>query len=77
MELLEINEQEQRKISKKRISDGELSALKNLIKSLPDDQIKEILNVIPVRDMCDFLADTMENATKKLYEINKLIETHM
>lgn len=71
MELLEINEQE------KRISDTELNTLRNTIKALPDDQLKVILSSIPIRDMCDFLADTIENAARKMYEINKLIETHL
>lgn len=61
----------------KRISDAELTALKNLINDLPEDQQKKVLNNIPVRIITDFLADLIENAAKKLYEINNLIETHL
>jgi hypothetical protein len=61
----------------KRISDAELIALKNLINELPEDQQKKVLDNIPIRIITDFLADLIENAARKLHEINKLIETHL
>lgn len=61
----------------KRISDAELTALKNLINDLPEDQQKKVLDNIPVRTITDFLADLIENAAKKLHEINNLIESHL